>query len=176
MIDAGAGDDVVIGGQGGDRITGGDGDDDLIGGHNVAGGADGADVIDGGAGNDWIAGDNADIRRTGSRRQRAVPRRCSGDTIYDTDRPGPARRRWEADPNPANEERQVVLFDHSTTRRPARGATTSSPAAPSDDVIFGQLGDDWIQGDGCTTWRSTSRRAPASRSRTSPGPGTDGHD
>jgi hypothetical protein len=129
-IYAGDGDDVVIGGQGGDRINGGDGDDDLIGGHNVPAGADGDDIIDGVWGNDWIAGDNADIRRTGSRdsvRFRAL----LGASIYDTT--GQASwRRVGGRPEPGQRgARRSSCSTTRTARTPARGATTSSPAAPT---------------------------------------------
>ena len=58
-IDAGAGDDVAIGGDGADDIDGGDHDDIVIGGHLRAGGSDTGDSLAGGPGEDVMAGDNA---------------------------------------------------------------------------------------------------------------------
>ena len=146
LIRGGAGDDIVIGGQGSDRITTADGDDDVIGGHNVPGGADGGDFIDAGAGNDWVAGDNANLRRLGdswSPRFRAL----LGATIYD-DFGNPLIGGIWFDPNPFNEERAVQLFDHSSTATPGANGDDVIAGGPDDDVIFGQLGNDWIQGDG----------------------------
>ncbi len=160
LIRGNAGDDIVLGGQGADRITGGDGDDDLIGGHNVAGGSDAGDFIDGGAGNDWIAGDNADILRTGQ------PRRARGSAS------SPATRSTtplgnalvtaapQVDPNAANEERVGhAVRPLRDAEPPARSATTYIAGGAEDDVIFGQLGDDWIQGDGSRS--TTPARSPS---------------
>lgn len=66
-VDAGAGNDQVVGGAGNDRIRGADGDDQLSGG----GGADlifgdaGQDVIHGGPGNDSLHGGSSDDALTG---------------------------------------------------------------------------------------------------------------
>ena len=124
VIYAGDGDDVVIGGQGGDRINGGLDDDDLIGGHNVPGGADGDDVIDGVWGNDWIAGDNADIRRTGSKYS-ARFRALLGASIYDTTGQAQLARRLGGRPEPGQRGADggpVRPLQHHGA--PARGATT----------------------------------------------------
>ena len=166
----------MLGGQGADRITGGDGDDDLIGGHNVAGGSDAGDFIDGGAGNDWIAGDNADLLRTGTPPRARASACCSATAIYDAlgHRPGrPAAR--QLDPNAANEERPVHAVRPQRGRRPPGTFGDDVIAGGADDdVIFGQLGDDWIQGDGSAIDDNGAitvdvRRRPASRSRTGPG-------
>ncbi len=148
----------VIGGQDA-TAHGGTGDDDLIGGHNVAGGSDAGDFIDGGAGNDVIAGDNANLLRTGDIVQPALPGAHRRRDLRRTDTGcadiATRRRVRSSTRTPANDdprgvkERDVVLFDHdAATPRRHVTATTSSPAAPRTTCIFGQLGDDWIQGDG----------------------------
>ena len=147
LIRAGDGDDIVLGGQGADRITGGDGDDDLIGGHNVADGSDGGDRIDAGAGNDWVAGDNADLLRTGSSLSPRF-RVLAGDAIFDVDGDALVTAAWQLDPDSANEERAVRIFNHSTAEAPGSFGSDVIAGGAEDDVIFGQLGDDWIQGDG----------------------------
>ena len=138
---------MLIGGQGGDRIIGGTGDDDLIGGHNVAGGSDGGDALDGGAGNDWLAGDNADLLRTGDRLSPRF-RALAGAQMYAADGTPLVTAAWQRDPNTANEERAVRLFDHSTTAAAGTSGADDLAGGADDDVIFGQLGNDWIQGDG----------------------------
>ena len=147
LLRGNAGDDIVIGGQDADRITGGDGDDDLIGGHNVAGGADSGDQIDAGAGNDWVAGDNANILRTGSRLSPRF-RTLTGAVIYDANGLPQVGGTPQLDPNLANEERTVTLFDHSATPAPGTSGADNIAGGADDDVLFGQLGTDWIQGDG----------------------------
>ena len=45
--------------------------------------------------------------------------------------------------------RQILDHDFATQARArTTSATTTSPAARGDDLIFGQLGNDTIQGDG----------------------------
>src|SRR3954452_13755831 len=147
LIRANDGDDIVLGGQGVDSITGGEGDDDIIGGHNVAGGSDTGDFIDGGAGNDWIAGDNADLLRTGSRLSDRFQRLLDG-VIFDLDGKAQITGAPQLDPNTANEERHVQLFNHSATEPAGTFGNDDIAGGAEDDVIFGQLGNDWIQGDG----------------------------
>jgi Ca2+-binding RTX toxin-like protein len=147
LIRGNGGDDIVLGGQGADRITGGEDDDDIIGGHNVAGGADAGDWIDAGAGNDWIAGDNADLLRTGSRLSPRF-RVLLGDAIFDTAGNAQVTGASQLDPNPANEERVVRLFNHSAGEPAGTFGGDVIAGGAEEDVIFGQLGDDWIQGDG----------------------------
>ena len=178
LIRGGDGDDIVIGGQDADRITTGDGDDDVIGGHNVPGGSDAGDYIDTGAGNDWVAGDNANLLRLGhswSPRFRAL----LGATIYD-DFGNPLLGGIWFDPNPFNEERSVRLFDHSSTATPGTYGDDVIAGGPHDDVIFGQLGNDWIQGDGSTINDDGVITIDVVRTRESVedigGAGTDGRD
>ena len=158
LIRGNAGDDIIIGGQAGDAITGGDGDDDIIGGHNgnlfagdggsdnTLGGHDGDDWIDAGAGNDTVAGDNADLLRTGapiSVRMRVL----SGEVIYDGD--GTALVTGEAQTSPtAAVERFVRLYDHNDAPLADTFGSDAIAGGADDDVIFGQLGNDAIQGDG----------------------------
>ena len=149
LLRADGGDDVVIGGQGGDRITGGDGDDDIVGGHNVAGGQDGDDVVDAGAGNDVVAGDNANLLRTGTTvgpRMRVLV----GSAIFAVETGEPlVTGEFQADPRGAS-VRHVTLFDHVLGADPATFGDDVLAGGADDDVLFGQLGDDWLQGDGAT--------------------------
>jgi Ca2+-binding RTX toxin-like protein len=147
LIRGNAGDDIVLGGQASDRITGGDGDDDVIGGHNVAGGADAGDFIDTGAGNDWVAGDNADLLRTGTSLSPRF-RVLSDGAIFDALGNAQVTPNPQLDPNALNEERAVMLFDHSATAAAGTFGADVIAGGAQDDVIFGELGDDWIQGDG----------------------------
>ena len=184
LLRGNAGDDIVIGGQGADRITGGDGDDDLIGGHNVAGGTDAGDVIDGGAGNDLIAGDNADLLRTGDVAQPALPgahrrrdlrrrRRRPASPAACAGRPEPGQR--------ASASVHAVRPLADAPRRARYGDDVIAGGA-DDDVIFGQLGDDWIQGDGSVhRRRRRDRRSTCARTRPvgrgpRPAPARDGDD
>ena len=115
-------------------------DDDLTGGHNVVGGLDAGDRIDGGAGNDVVLGDNGTILRTGSAlsvRFRELAR-CDHRQRRDAS---------TAQLNPTGvEARQISVFDH-----PGAAGTSGDDyiaGGPDDDVIFGQMGNDTIQGDG----------------------------
>jgi Ca2+-binding RTX toxin-like protein len=147
-IDAGAGDDSAVGGQGGDTILGGDDNDDLIGGHNVAGGNDGADTVDGGAGHDAIAGDNAAIVRrsdNGSRNVRAL----AGSTLYNAAGLPNVTAAFQADPHGAP-GRDITLFDHAAGTDAALFGADNLAGGAGHDSVFGQLGNDVIQGDGST--------------------------
>jgi Ca2+-binding RTX toxin-like protein len=146
FIRAGAGHDIVIGGQGADRILGEEGDDDIIGGHNVASGDDAGDTIDAGSGRDVIAGDNASIDReprvTGARW-----RALSGSGLLEADGNGAVTNAWQADPAAAP-QRDVTLFDHAEITPVAKYGSDQIAGGADDDMIFGQLGNDGIQGDG----------------------------
>ena len=152
------GEDIILGQQGDDRIYGGNDDDDIIGGHNVPAGHDGNDRIDGGSDhepndmladetdNDVIAGDNASILRRGdtlSPRMRVL----SGNLIYDSNDIVQVTSDPQCNPTGA-ESRTIVLFDHSHTPLPDTYGDDYIAGGEDDDVIFGQLGDDTIQGDG----------------------------
>ena len=158
LIRGNDGDDILIGGQGADRILGGAGDDDIIGGHfgnqaasdgttvNTFGGQDGDDIIDGGTGNDVIAGDNADILRTGGLFNQRL-RVLTGEVIYDGDGNALVTSAAQIDPT-AVVQRFVRLYDHSDTADPTTYGNDSIAGGAGDDVIFGELGNDDIQGDG----------------------------
>ena len=160
LLRGNAGDDVIIGGQGADRITGGTGDDDLIGGHNVAGGSDTGDFIDGGDQNDVIAGDNADLLPHRRRLEPPLPGAHGRRDLPDRHRLREHRRgrpvRSEPDELLRRPARRQGAQRHAV--RPHGDDSANTPAVTfgddviaggaEDDVIFGQLGDDWLQGDG----------------------------
>ena len=190
---------MIVGGQGADQILGDDGNDDIIGGHTGcahgararhraltiaaragAGGSDTGDTIDAGAGNDWIEGDNGILLRTGSALSPRF-RVLQAQTIFDANGLDQVTTAWQNDPSTGTRSATSSSSTSRRRRRRAPSATTTSPAAPQDDVIFGQLGDDTIQGDGSTiddTGATTIdvHRHAASRSRTTPGIGADGGD
>ena len=170
------GSDVVLGQQGRDTIFGGNGDDVLIGGSNVEGALDDDDRIDGGAGHDAIAGDNADIYyRPDNLDVRFA--RLTGSTLYN-ETAGPDEGRSQtasvdaagrplfADPDgvlpadatalaPLHREYRIRLLDHSAAlelqpddRNVRVWGHDYIAGGAGDDEIFGQLGNDVIQGDG----------------------------
>jgi Ca2+-binding RTX toxin-like protein len=155
---AGAGDliygegggDYILGQQGADVIYGGGGDDDIYGGHNVAGGHDSGDYIDSGTYNDVVVGDNASIQRTGtaiSPRFRALV----GTVIYGEDvaNDGLALVTDDSKADPyGNHTRDVVLFDSSHDPDPTTFGNDTIAGGADDDVVFGQIGDDTLHGDG----------------------------
>ena len=160
------GHDVMLGQQGDDRMWGGSGDDDMIGGHNVSGGRDELslpavqatlnpamnDLMDGGSGDDAMAGDNAIIWRRGddvSPRFRTL----TEEAIYTTGPDGVdtittnVGTLHQSDPDDAV-GRDIELLDHAdTTSAGLFGADVMAGGADSD-VMFGQLADDLMQGDG----------------------------
>jgi Ca2+-binding RTX toxin-like protein len=145
-ISGDAGDDTILGQQAGDRLDGGADHDDVIGGHNVAGGSDGADTIDGGSGKDVIAGDNAVITRTGKSLTPLV-RALAGATLYNPD--GSTSVTGAPLPNPSGAPgRDIHLLDHATDTPAGLFGIDVIAGGADDDTIFGQLGDDAIQGDG----------------------------
>ena len=188
LIRGNAGDDVIIGGQGADQILGDDGNDDIIGGNTGwlaplqlgtavtiaanagAGGSDTGDTIDAGAGNDWVAGDNAIILRTDSALSPRF-RELQDGTIWDANGNPLITSDWQLNPS-GNEERYVVLFDQSTAT-PGTFGDDNIAGGAEDDVIFGQLGNDTLQGDGSTLDDTGAMTIDVldtrSRSRTTPG-------
>src|SRR5262245_58371101 len=179
VIVGGQGADRILGDDGNDDIIGGHtgfltpfalGSALTIGARFGAGGSDTGDTIDAGAGNDWIAGDNAIVLRTGSSvgpRFRVLQSQTIFDAngndlvvdngdVYDM-------AVWQLDPNfrydlagqdvnptSGNEERYIELFDHTTVPVPGVFGSDNIAGGAEDDVIFGQLGNDTIQGDGST--------------------------
>ncbi|MBD2412394.1 hypothetical protein FACHB389_10860 [Nostoc calcicola FACHB-389] len=165
------GKDIILGQQGADTVYGGGQDDDIVGGHNVAGGNDGNDVLDGGTGNDVIAGDNASILRRGDALSPSI-RVLNGQVIYDGN--GTAQVTGSPQVNPTGvEERQIVLFDHSDTPAANTFGNDNIAGGAQDDVIFGQLGDDTIQGDASVAINVTPTTASVEDLA---GAGTDGDD
>ncbi|HYF16740.1 MAG TPA: calcium-binding protein, partial [Ramlibacter sp.] len=145
-VHGGSGDDTVVGGQDNDLVFGGADDDDIIGGHNVADGSDTGDRIDAGTGNDFVTGDNAWVIRnfsTSSPRLRAL----SGTTMYDLSAnatlAGPEGRLTGL-----ADQRSVVLYNHSATEAPGTWGSDVVAGGAQDDLVFGQLGDDLLLGDG----------------------------
>jgi Ca2+-binding RTX toxin-like protein len=155
-IDGDAGNDIIIGQQGADTIRGGTGDDDIIGGHNVADGYDTGDFLDGGAGNDVIAGDNASIlRRTDLRDERH--RELTGSEIYGEGFDSTTGLSIDGMPLvdstgqqvPGGQvPRDIEIFNHSDVESADNFGADRIAGGADDDVIFGQLGDDFLQGDG----------------------------
>ena len=151
------GEDIIIGGQKDDVIYGGNHDDDLIGGNNIGASAsepanDGNDRIDGGTGNDVIAGDNARIERRGDTLSPSI-RVLIGSVIYgESIQAGTdaiAQVTDASQPNPTGVKSRVIeLFDHSDTPAPGTHGNDYLAGGPDNDLIFGQLGDDVVQGDG----------------------------
>jgi Ca2+-binding RTX toxin-like protein len=139
-------DDLMLGQQGSDAMFGGDGNDDLWGGHNVADGFDAGDRMDGGAGFDVLAGDNALItRRTDLLTSRV--RQLGSAVIYDANGDPTVTAAPQLDPTGAP-LRNVTLLDHSATTPAGRFGGDYMAGGAGVDTIFGQLGDDVIQGDG----------------------------
>ena len=150
------GDDILLGQQGTDIIYGNAGDDNIIGGHNVAGGDDSVDYLDGGTGDDVIAGDNAEIcfaAEPGDPRMRAL----AGTQIYGVTPPSTGNAgndgmalvtdTWQSNPD-GTIQRHVVLLDHADGTSELKYGSDYIAGGADDDLIFGQLGDDVIQGDG----------------------------
>ena len=136
-----------------DVIYGNDGQDVLIGGA-------GGDRIDGGTDKDLIFGDNVLLDRThGQQHQPALPR-LSGAQLYSTrQRHGGDAAWWirvSSSTRPGDaavwEDFDVTILDHSfdDADRPAPNSFGNDYIAggADDDQIFGQLGNDMIQGDG----------------------------
>jgi Ca2+-binding RTX toxin-like protein len=134
-----SGDDLLLGQQGKDTIFGDTGDDDMIGGHNINGGDDADDSIDGGSGNDAIAGDNGVILRQELNLSLRF-RTLRGTVIYN------ANGQPQVTPSPQLNPtgallRKIVLLNKGTFGNDAIAG------GANEDIIFGQLGDDTIQGD-----------------------------
>jgi Ca2+-binding RTX toxin-like protein len=141
-----SGEDIILGQQGADLIYGGQDDDDLIGGHNVEGGHDTGDRIGGGSGDDVIAGDNAIIERRGDTLS-LLAQTLTGSTLYDAN--GVAQISGDRHADPAGTQiRNITLLDHSDTTQQGVYGDDYIAGSADNDVIFGQLGDDKIQGDG----------------------------
>jgi Ca2+-binding RTX toxin-like protein len=157
--------DIMLGQQGDDRMWGGSGDDDMTGGHNVSGGADELalageirvviqgdafnDVMDGGSGNDAMAGDNATIWRRGDSIDPRF-RTLAGSTIYTTTEDTiqvNVTATHRADPA-GTVGRDITLRDHADGTAALLFGRDAMAGGADRDTMFGQLGNDLMQGDG----------------------------
>ena len=144
--------DNLIGGV--DTITGGNAEDIVIGGAN-------SDVLDGNEDDDLVVGDNAVLDRemrvgdfTGLRFQ--VLDDLDGDgqlTLYDAadNAQNDGIARLSPDNSPVWADYLLVLLDHGFDDEAAGRNNFGDDyiaGGPHDDRIFGQLGNDVIQGDG----------------------------
>ena len=159
LIYAEDGADIVIGQQGSDTIYAGAGDDDVIGGNNVPNGHDADDFLDGGTENDVVTGDNASVLRRGDSLSPRI-RVLSNDVIYGVDGEPLVTDTSQMNPTGA-ESRNIVLFNHSDLPLPATFGDDYVAGGADDDVIFGQLGDDTIQGDGSIDLTVSAERTSA---------------
>src|SRR5207247_1845165 len=73
-------------------------------------------------------------------------RALQGQTIWDANGNALVTSSWQLNPN-GDEERYVVLYDQSTATPGTFGGDNIAGGA-DNDVVFGQLGNDTIQGDG----------------------------
>ncbi len=140
--------DDAIGGA--DRIYGQGGEDVLVGGTR-------GDSIDGGLGRDLVLGDNALLDRSTTYGDYRNPRfrALTGNQVYDTSS-GPnagganVGTAWGTDPRGTGiwGDFRVTLYDHAWNTSPDLYGADYLAGGGQDDMIFGQLGDDTIQGDG----------------------------
>jgi Ca2+-binding RTX toxin-like protein len=157
------GEDIILGQQGADTIYAGAGDDDVFGGHNVAAGQDAGDRIDAGSGNDVVAGDNALILRRGDSLSLRV-RPLTAATIYSIVNGAIVANVANGQLRVLNPtgvaERDVLLYDDGAADTTLFGNDVMAGGAGAD-VLFGQMGDDTIQGDGSVDLPAgTSAEAP----------------
>ncbi len=149
------GSDTLYGQGGNDDIYGGTAGDIVVGGSFVAGKPDGDDRLDGGDGPDAIAGDNALITfRTDSLDPRMQV--LTGTLIYGVT-PGvndglplvnnvtPATAVY-ADPA-GGTQYSIQLLDHGTSTDARLFGDDYVAGGAGNDEIFGQLGNDILQGD-----------------------------
>ncbi|HUG11386.1 MAG TPA: calcium-binding protein, partial [Opitutaceae bacterium] len=172
------GDDNMLGQQGDDRMWGGHHDDDMIGGHNVRSGWDELglagviqvsitndpgdgdetqdfnDIMDGDDGDDVMAGDNAIIWRRGDTNDPRF-RSLTATSIYTTDADTITTNieiSTNGRPNPTGADgRDVTLLDHDFDiqgNAQGRYGRDIMAGGAAEDRMFGQLGDDLMQGDG----------------------------
>jgi hypothetical protein len=127
-------------------------------GDDVAFGGTGNDAVDGGAGKDLLFGDNALVDRTLSYGDFRNPRfrvLAAGttqmySTTYATDGTANVGSAWQLDPGgaPAWADFHLFLLDHTDTTSASFYGNDYMAGGAGDDTIFGQLGNDVIQGDG----------------------------
>src|SRR5262249_52831409 len=132
-----------------DAIYGNGGDDVLIGGA-------GNDAIDGGSQRDLAFGDNVSLDRTGHLGifSNLHFEALQGTQIYST---APttagsdlANNVPQADPrgHGAWGDYLITLFDHSFTAAAGSFGNDYMAGGPDDDMMFGEMGNDTVQGDG----------------------------
>jgi Ca2+-binding RTX toxin-like protein len=136
---------------GGDTIYG-DADEDIL-----IGGA-GSDTIDGDADDDLIFGDNVRLTRDGSAYVDDTNprfRTLTGTKIYDENDNALVDNQAQGIPSdtgtPVWADWEITLLDHSMAVETAglnNFGDDYIAGGPDDDTIFGQLGNDTIQGDG----------------------------
>jgi Ca2+-binding RTX toxin-like protein len=141
----------AIGGS--DTLRGHEGEDVLIGG--AAG-----DRVDGGAGKDLVLGDNAALDRsaaTADSYRNPRFRALSGTAIYSTATATAGSvlvtgaQQFDPDGAPVWENFEIQLLDHDFATEAAGGNNFGDDylaGGAGNDQIFGQLGDDTVQGDG----------------------------
>ncbi|MDX6472952.1 MAG: hypothetical protein QOK22_1768, partial [Gaiellaceae bacterium] len=170
-IDLGAGNDVAIGDNGivhwftqtgvryisdlsttaddlgsNDTIYGRSGDDVLVGGTQN-------DAIDGGTESDLIFGDNVSLTRLATFRDYTNPRfrLATANPVYDANGNAVVGTVNQVDPRGTADWRdfQITLRDHTDAATPTGFFGSDYIAGgEGDDTIFGQLGNDVVQGDG----------------------------
>jgi Ca2+-binding RTX toxin-like protein len=148
------GDDVMLGGAGEDVLLGGAADD----------------VIDGNEGDDLIFGDNALMDRSGRLGDFTDPRfrDLSGTEMYDSLGNAMVTPAWQLNPlrRPVWGDFLIALLDHTFEAEAAKANNFGDDylaGGPQDDTIFGQLGDDMIQGDGSIAGKLDGSPVSASR-------------
>ena len=126
----------------------GDGGQDIL-----AGGA-AADRIDGGDDKDLIFGDNVTLDRSTTLGNMTNPRfrQLAGATLYDTTAAGAAlvTAAWQTDPTgaPVWTDYRITLLDMDASAAANSFGNDYIAGGPNNDQIFGERGDDTIQGDG----------------------------
>ena len=151
--------ETAVWNEGGDDILHGGADADMLfgGSNRLHGDTRGGDAIDGGTGDDLIFGDNAVLlHRAEGSGQAADPRTrvLDGAELYDA-------HGYVAASSPVDSahpqvhgswaDYEIVNLDHSRDVEEAAGRNFGDDyiaGGADDDTIFGQLGDDVIQGDG----------------------------
>jgi Ca2+-binding RTX toxin-like protein len=129
-IDAGAGDDTVIGGASMDRVTAGPGDDSVVGasGIDVIDAGDGDDVVHAGRGNDTVnAGNGADLVY-GNAGDDLISGMLGNNTVY------------------GNEGVDVIYGDLGEDLLAGGAGNDLIQANGGNDRVFGEAGDDFVGG------------------------------
>ncbi len=191
VVDSGAGDDWVFGDNGGfDLIEIGNvlrglavtSTDNTIGGDDVIHAEDGDDVViagtgnddaDGGAGIDYLFGDNAAVNQVVAHGYVPAPP-VNGLESAALQAEG-LQAEWFGRPLPplpappaSGELRylQITLLDHDVAAEaagPLAWGDDHIAGGPDDDMIWGQLGDDVVQGDGDIDHRVDGEKVGAAR-------------